>query len=162
MRGWLFGVFLVTLLVAVTLTALGLLANWGIGITSPLVQQGEKLPLLENLVVGVLLAIVGLLLELGRRWFIARNTKDQLVDAYVRLVAAAIILPTTSREESNTNYTYLTDYIEQNLDLKNDELQLVVTEGVKNAMLEMMRVRYGGAFEPRSQSEVLPATQAGA
>jgi hypothetical protein len=92
MRGWLFGVFLIALLVSIILTAVGLLANWGIWITTPLVKQGEKLPLLENLVTGVLLAIVALLLELGRRWFIARNAKDQLADAYVRLVAAAVIL----------------------------------------------------------------------
>jgi hypothetical protein len=162
MRGWLFGVFLIALLVSIILTAVGLLANWGIWITTPLVKQGEKLPLLENLVTGVLLAIVALLLELGRRWFIARNAKDQLADAYVRLVAAAVILPTTTKEESDTNYTYITDYIDQNLELENEELKSVVSTGVKSAMLEMMRIRYGGAAKPQRQIEVLPVDGASA
>ena len=51
--------------------------------------------------------------------------------------------------------TVVTFYIDQNLELENEELKSVDSTGVKTAMLEMMRIRYGGAAKPQRQIEVL-------
>ncbi len=156
MRGWLFGVFLLTLFVAVALTTLGLLANWGIWITSPLVEQGKELPLLKMMVTGVILGVVGLLIELGRRWFIIKNVRDELLEAYVRLIGAAVVLPTTEPEQSKSNYTYVSDFIKGQIRLPSIEVRNVISKNVEAAVQDMMGVRYGGATRPSPVSEVLP------
>lgn len=157
MRGWLFAAFVLTLLVAVTITALGLLAQWGIWVKSDLVEKGEKLPLLQSMVTGVLVAIVGLMLELGRRWFIARNVKDEVTEAYLHLVGAAVVLPTIRKEEADVAFTHLNDYFEQNVRMESEGSRILVADKLRSAVSQMIGLRYGGAEKLSPVSEVLHA-----
>ncbi|MCK4621759.1 MAG: hypothetical protein KAT62_06030 [Desulfuromonadales bacterium] len=155
MRGSLFAIFLLTLLIAVVMTAIGLLINWGI-IQSSLVEAGKPLPLLDKLVTGVILAVVGLLIELGRRWFIVKNIKDELSDTCLRLVGAAVVLPTTKQEECATNYGYVTGYLSEGVSLSSEEITTTLASNVDSAVKDMMNIRYGGASDLRQVPEVLP------
>lgn len=156
MRGWLFGLFLATVFVAVAITAVGLLANWGIWIESPLVKAGEELPLLGSLVTGVILAIVALALEIGRRWFLSRTARDELASAYLDLLGAIVVLPTTSREQANINYTMLLDYLAEHMPIdKNEDLRVLLKERLGEAVNAKMGIRYGGAQGAQPVREVL-------
>jgi len=155
MKGSLFAIFLLTLLIAVVMSAIGLLINWGI-IQSSLVEPGKSLPLLDKLVTGVILAVVGLLIELGRRWFIIKNIKDEVSDTCLRLVGAAVVLPTTNQDECATNYSYVTDYLSTSVSLSSEDLRLTLSGNVDSAVRDMMNIRYGGASDLHHVSEVLP------
>ena len=162
MRGWLFAVFLLTLLVSVVITALGLLANWGIWMESSVVERGEELPLLRTMVTGVLVASVGLVLELGRRWFIARNVNDEVTEVYVQLISAAVVLPTSMKEEADTAFTIVHDFFEQQVPMESVESRLVISDKVKTAVSQMIEVRYGGAAQISPAYEVLSDVNEGA
>lgn len=155
MKERLFTIFLLTLLITVVITAIGLLINWGV-IPSSLVKAGEPLPLLDKLVTGVILAIVGLLLELGRRWFIVKEIKDEHIDICLKLVGAAVVLPTTKQEECATNYGYVTGYLSESVPLSSEEIKTTLTKNVDDAVKNMMNIRYGGASDLRQVSEILP------
>jgi hypothetical protein len=155
MRGSLFGIFLLTLLIAVGMTAFGLLINWGI-IPSDLVESGKALPLLDKLVTGVILAVVGLLVELGRRWFIVKNVRDELNDTCLKLIGAAVVLPTTKQEECATNFSYVSWYLSESVTLSSDEIKATLSGNVDTAVKDMMSIRYGGANELPKISETLP------
>lgn len=151
----LFTIFIIILLITVALTAVGLLINWGI-IQSDLVEPGKPLPHLGKLVTGVLIAVAGLLVEVGRRWFIARNIGDEVADTSYRLVGAAVVLPTTRREECATNYNFVTDFLRDSVTLPSEEVRTSLAKAVDSAVREMMNIRYGGATDLSQVSEVLP------
>lgn len=155
MRGSLFGIFLLTLLIAVGMTAFGLLINWGI-VPSALVESGKPLPLLDKLVTGVILAVVGLLVELGRRWFIVKNVKDELNDTCLKLIGAAVVLPTTKQDECATNFSYVSGYLSESVSLSSEEIKVTLSDNVDTAVKDMMNIRYGGASELHKISETLP------
>ena len=152
MKGPLFAVFLISFLIAVSITAIGLLANWGIWIQSEVVEKGQELPLLKSMVTGVLLASVGLVIELGRRYL--KDTKD---DMYIDLLGAAVVLPTTNKEEANTAYTILNDYIEE----KYEPMDNKVAEKMEAAIDRMVNIRYKGAAKPKTISETLSSSGEG-
>ncbi len=153
MRTWLFILFYATTLVAVAITSIGLLANWGIWIESKLVQAGQELPLLKTLVMGVIIAIVGVVVDIARRLFmIIRPPKDKVSEIYLDLIGQAILLPTANKDEANLHYGFLDDYMKN---YRNDELVETIREKVKKSVKENMHKRYGGAQEIQHVSEVL-------
>lgn len=155
MKGTLFIIFMITLLIAVVMTALGLLIQWGVIQTSLDVSSKKELPFLGSLVTGVVLAIVALSIELGRRWFIVKRVKDEINDACLRLIGAAVVLPTTKQDECTTNYSYVTEYLRENVSLSSDEVKELLSSSVDSAIRDMMNVRYGGASNLHELSEIL-------
>jgi hypothetical protein len=124
MRGWLFAVFILAVMLAVLITVVGLLANWGIWIKSDLVEVGKELPLLDKLVTGVLIAFVPLAVELGRRWFVASKAMEELPRLYLDLLSAAIVIPTTAEEEADANFTIVSDHFAESYADRDEELKV--------------------------------------
>ena len=156
MRGLLFGIFIIAVVITELITAIGLLANWGIWIKSPLISAGQELPFLNKLVTGSLLAFAALAIEVGRRWFIAKNIKSEVAEVYLDLLAAAVILPTTDVDQADTNFTMVSDYFDDWHAQRDEETKIIVRENLKTVIGRMKGVRYGGATEVRRISEVLP------
>ena len=158
MRGWLFAVFLIATLIAVLITAIGLLANWGIWIESERVETGKELPHLNKLVTGVLLAFVGLSIELGRRWFITRRAVEGLPALYLDLLGVAIVLPTTIEEEVDANFTMVSDHFNSSYGDTSEDLKFKIQEDMGQTIARARSMRYGGA-DIRVISEVLPKNE---
>jgi len=156
MRGWLFAAFILAIVLAVLITVIGLLANWGIWIKSEMVEAGKKLPHLGKLVAGVLLAFVGLAIELGRRWFIARKEMEELPKVYLNLLGAAIIMPTTKEEEVDNHFRDVLDHFNDSYADRNEELKHIVRESMSQAVASAKSTRYRGARPTRVVSEVWP------
>ena len=154
MKGWLFAIFIIALVIAVTITEVGLLANWGILIKSEMVEAGKELPLLGTLVTGVLIAFVGLAIELGRRWFIANKVVEEIPTIYLDLVSAAIVLPTSKEEEARSNFTMVTDYFKESYQDRNEEVKLVVIQNLESDVASKMSLRFRGAKSMKPVPEV--------
>lgn len=158
MGKWLFYLFYATVFLAVAVTTIGLLANWGIWIESPLVQEGQELPLLKELVRGVIIAIIGVVIDISRRILIISRSKDEISKIYIDLIGVSTLLPTSNRDEANINYQYLDEYMEKNSLVMDEELKSKIREEVKNNIQKHIHTRYGGAQKLRIIPEVLPKT----
>lgn len=156
MRGWLFAVLILTVVLAVLITVVGLLANWGIWIKSDLVEAGKELPLLNVLVTGVLIACVGFAIDVGRRWFVASKAMEELPKLYLDLLSAAIVIPTTAEEEADANFTIVSDHFAESYANRDEELKHTVRVNLAQAVARMKSVRYGGAKATKVVAEVLP------
>ena len=104
----------------------------------------------------MLIAIVALLIELGRRCFIVTKIKDEINDTCLRLVGAAVLLPTTKQDECATNYNYVTGYLSESVSLSSEEIRLTLSANMDSAVEDMMNIRYGGESDLHQVPEVLP------
>lgn len=154
MKGWLFAAFILAILISVIITAIGLLANWGIWIQSSMAEAGKELPLLGILVKGVLIAFVGLAIELGRRWFLARNIKSEIGEAYLDLLSALVVLPTEKPEDANANFTLLLDHFKNKSGKYPEEMKGLIEESIRREVADKIHLRYAGIEHLDVQKEV--------
>ena len=147
MRGWLFAVFLIAVVVAVLTTAVGLFVNWGLIETGR--ESCEELPHLGKLVGGALLGFCGLAIELSRRWFV-QSRQPQL---YLDLVGAAMVLPTDTAEDVDLLATQLLDYFDQTHG--SEEFSGSTREMIEQEIARKKSIRFGGARKVEVVAEVL-------
>lgn len=153
MRGILFTVFVVAALVAISLTAVGALINWGV-IPTAMTQPGQTLPLLSTLAGASLVSFCGLLVELGRRFFIQTKELDEQSQLWLELVAAGVALPVASETEANQALSYVRDYLD---DKKlTDDVRELMRRALMEQARETFRLRFGGAATPKIIGDVLP------
>lgn len=154
MRGVLFTIFIIAFSIALAVTAVGLLVNWGL-IESPLAQPGEPLPLLDKLVTGVIIAGVGLLIEVGRQWFTSKPKESAEADAYRDMLALSIVQQATRREEAEATFTEIIDYFREYYFADNPEMKEGLIKRTTEAVGRALQVRFGGAAHAEAVAEVL-------
>lgn len=152
MRNSLFVVIVAALAVALVVTFVGLLANWGV-LSSTMVEQGKPLPLLQQLVSGVVLATVAVAIALSRRSLLGDG--ERLETGYVELLAVALVIQASGRPEAESNHTAIADYYEQYYDAHDAATKTEVLRKLSHAVGRAIQTKFGGAQDARMVREVL-------
>ena len=150
----LFSALVAALVIALVVTSIGLLANWGL-IPSSTVETGKALPLLWPMVSGVILASIGVILEVARRWFVAPPESDKLSQTYLELFAQAIITPSVNRANATTTFTEVADYFDTYLLTEDSELKESLRQKLETSVGKAIQTKFGGSDEVAETPEVL-------
>jgi hypothetical protein len=105
MRKTYFTVLMFAVVVTVLLAAFGVVWNLVISPT-------QKFEHVDKLIGGVLLALVGLAIDIGRRWFIDSKFSEDAPKTLIDLVGTAVVIASSTVEEVDQRLTEILDYLE--------------------------------------------------
>ncbi len=137
MKKALFYVLLSTVIITVLLAT-------GVVIYNILVDPESEFVHTTKLLNAVLVAVVGLVLEIARRWFLTSKTKTDASTTLIDLLGATIVMAANTPEEVDQRTRELSDYMDDNHDQIDEELKEELKDKIKRKIGKNKSIRYGG------------------
>jgi hypothetical protein len=151
MRKTYFTVLMFAVVVTVLLAAFGVVWNLVISPT-------QKFEHVDKLIGGVLLALVGLAIDIGRRWFIDSKFSEDAPKTLIDLVGTAVVIASSTVEEVDQRLTEILDYLEyaDTLPEAADEWPCeMMKSAIEQSIARKKVIKFGGLERVSPVKEVL-------
>ncbi len=137
-----------TLLIIVILTVI---TSLGAYVYNLIISPTEELVLVKYLLSSTVVAIVALMIDIGRRWFISAGSNDILLD----IIGAALVLNATGSNKVDNDLMELEDYYTEHI-LGDKNTDDVTAEALKEQIVNRVKKYKSLKFQVSDVSDNMP------